>query len=561
MQAQIDELIQATTSELLAAMIDLKANKDQSFPDWCLQTIVDGHPFTFERREYLWVPYHDDHPWQVTQKATQLGETIRAVLRAIYAMIVKGYRSVLYYFPNDNDIKRFSKGRAKPLITENPHIAKYITKTDEVHLKQFGSCLLYLLGMGTALSVKSIPANAVFLDEFDEANQAAFDQVLERLGGQMEDDNEIYVHLFSNPTLPDYGVTLEFESTDQKFYLLKCSSCGHYNCLEDMWMDWTGGGGKPPLITLKDGRTIRACGKCGSELNPAKGEWIAKRPSVTDKRGYHYTQLWSQTKWHRPSNILDKYYKAIEKGNLQIFVNQTIGYGYIEAENRLSIEEVLALCGSVGMASASRTPSYMGIDQGKGLHVVIGGKLPGRCAEITHICEYPDTKNAKGETVSAWDEMDRLMKDFNVTRCVVDAKPEIRNARAFAERHKGKVWLYWDNIHQKGGYAWNEKEMNVSCNRTETLDASHAAIKEQKVVTPKNCRPVKEFAKHLHNVGRKLEEEEEMDKKTGLKRKTGSKFYTWVKLGTNHFRFAFNYFCIGWHQSLKGAYGDLEIGG
>ncbi|KKL92998.1 hypothetical protein LCGC14_1879070, partial [marine sediment metagenome] len=443
----IDDTIKAHGLPYLAELWDLHQDKSLSFPDWCLRTTVDGHPFTFKRREYLWEPYHDDHPWQVCQKSTQMGETIRAVLRAIYKMIVLEFRSVLYYFPTDNEIKRFSKGRAKPLIMENPHIAKYITSVDEVHLKQFGKCLLYLLGMGTALTVKSIPANMVLLDEYDEANQEAFEKILERLGGQMEDEAPIFVHLFSNPTLPDYGVTLEFESTDQKFFKLICPACGRYNCLEDMWMDWAGGGSKPLLIELKDGRTIRACGKCQGELNPAKGKWVAKRPSITEKRGYHYTQLWSQTQWHRPANILDKYYKAIAKGSLQTFINMTIGLGYIEAENRLSIEEVLAMCGNMGIASSSRTPGFMGIDQGKGLHVTIGNKLPGQCAEITHIGEYLH-----------WEQLDGLMKDFNIIRCVVDAKPEIRNARAFSERHKGRVWMYWDNIHQKGSYAWNEGE-------------------------------------------------------------------------------------------------------
>jgi len=38
-----------------------------------------------------------------------------------------------------------------------------------------------------------------------------------------------------------------------------------------------------------------------------------------------------------------------------------------------------------------------------------------------------------------WEELDRMMKNFNILRCVVDALPETRNARAFAESHKGRV--------------------------------------------------------------------------------------------------------------------------
>jgi len=130
-----------------------------------------------------------------------------------------------------------------------------------------------------------------------------------------------------------------------------------------------------------------------------------------------------------------------------------------------------------------------------------------------------------------WNELDRLMNNFNILRCIVDALPETRNARAFAERFKGNVFLNYYNKHQKGSYAWNEKELIVSCNRTESLDASHKEVMDQSIILPKECEIIREFAKHLHNVAKKLEEDEE----------TGSKRYVYVKLGVDHFRHAFNY--------------------
>jgi len=108
---------------------------------------------------------------------------------------------------------------------------------------------------------------------------------------------------------------------------------------------------------------------------------------------------------------------------------------------------------------------------------------------------------------------------------------EVLNARAFAERHSGRVFLNYYNEHQKGSYAWDEKKLIVSCNRTESLDASHRKIMEQTIILPKECEMTKTFANHLHNVAKKLEEDEE----------TGSKRYVYVKLGPDHFRHAFNY--------------------
>ena len=97
--------------------------------------------------------------------------------------------------------------------------------------------------------------------------------------------------------------------------------------------------------------------------------------------------------------------------------------------------------------------------------MVIGKREWNRAGKIVHVGEY-----------QAWEELDRLMKIFNVSRCVVDALPETRNARAFAERHKGKVFLSYYSEHQKAGYKWNDGDLTVHSNRTESLDASHIEI-------------------------------------------------------------------------------------
>jgi len=75
----------------------------------------------------------------------------------------------------------------------------------------------------------------------------------------------------SNPTLPDYGIDKAFQETDQRHWLLKCESCGESTCLEDTF---------PDCLLEIEGRVILACIKCKAELNPAIGEWVAKRPSV-----------------------------------------------------------------------------------------------------------------------------------------------------------------------------------------------------------------------------------------------------------------------------------------
>jgi hypothetical protein len=178
----------------------------------------------------------------------------------------------------------------------------------------------------------------------------------------------------------------------------------------------------------------------------------------------------------------------------------------------------------------------MGIDQGKDLHVVIGKAIPQKAGKIIHLGIYKD-----------WEELDRLMKNFKVSRCVVDALPETRNARAFADRFKGRIYLNYYNQYQKGRYAWNEKDLTVSCNRTESLDASHAEIMHGQIILPKECEIVQQFARHCSSVAKKLEEDEE----TGVKR------YVYVKLGEDHFRHAFNYEAMARQASANLVFPDI----
>ncbi len=306
--------------------------------------------------------------------------------------------------------------------------------------------------MQSRVGLKSIPVDLIILDELDEAPQQAVDMAMERMGHSEFRE----VLMLSNPTIPDYGIDKAFQETDQRHWLLKCPSCGYHTCLEDTF---------PGCLREIKGRVIRACERCQGELNPSAGEWVAKRPIITEKRGYHYSQLFSH--YVKPRDILHQYRTT---KNLQDFFNLKIGIAYVEAENRLSVEEVLALCGNEGIAASDSGPCYMGVDQGKDLHVVIG-KRQFDMGRIVHLGIYRD-----------WEELDRLMKAFNISRCVVDALPEIRNARAFAERHKGYVYLNYYQEHQKGRYRWNEQDLTVVCNRTESLDASHNEVMQGQII-------------------------------------------------------------------------------
>ncbi len=91
--------------------------------------------------------------------------------------------------------------------------------------------------------------------------------------------------------------------------------------------------------------------------------------------------------------------------------------------------------------------------------------------------------------------------------------------------------------------------MTVACNRTESLDASHNEIMAASIGLPRESDVIREFAKHLHNTAKKIQEDPE----------TGSKRYVYVRLGPDHFRHAFNYEAIARQYGAGSAFGEYDF--
>ena len=111
------------------------------------------------------------------------------------------------------------------------------------------------------------------------------------------------------------------------------------------------------------------------------------------------------------------------------------------------------------------------------------------------------------------------------------------------------MYLNYYNEYQKGKYRWNDGDLTVQCNRTESLDASHQTILKGEIILPRESDVVRDFALHCHNVAKKLEEDEE----------SGSKRYLYVRLGADHFRHALNYAIIARGEVTDSFFGGCDL--
>ncbi|MCP3973855.1 MAG: phage tail protein, partial [bacterium] len=321
---------------------------------------------------------------------------------------------------------------------------------------------------------------------------------------------------------PNYGIDEAFELSDQRRWTIRCEGCGAWTALDREFPARLGQ--EVPIIRKrKDGEHYYACLKCGDELEVGNGEWVADFPD-RKVHGYRISQLHSSKV--DPGEILQEYRQTRFP---ERFYNLKIGLAWADRQNRLDEAAVLVCCGEHGIEEESQWRCTMGVDTGKELHVVISRFPPDKYDEriVVYIGTHQD-----------YSELDVLMEQFQVGRCVIDALPEIHATRAFANRHYGRVFLNYFIESQRGSYSWDDKEHLVRENRTEALDASRQVIRDRKVVLPRAGRLMQEFASHLAADVKQLVEDEE----------TGAQSYRYVRTGTNHYSMAFTYDCIAWSQ-------------
>jgi hypothetical protein len=493
---------------------------------------LEGRPFSFEGHEYLRAIYDDGSPHVVLTKASQVGGTTWAVLRSLHACL--SGLNVGYYFPTKTDVLEFSKSRVGPLVADNPFLQKTLTDTDTAGLKRIGDAYLYLRGMQSTIGMKSIPLDMLVFDELDEASPDAKALAKERLS---HSDYRRLIEL-SNPSIPGYGIDEAYQESDQRHWTVQCPACGKWTALEKAFPTKLGEDVRI-IRAREDGTFYRACPVCGDELDLSQGEWIADYPS-RPIHGYRISQLFSSK--IDPGEILREYRKTY---NPERFYTLKIGIPWVDVENKLSTHEVLALCGDSGLLESSDRSCTMGVDTGRELHVVVSRRRDPKGEDIKREVIWIGT--AQG-----YDELDSLMERFKVSKCVIDALPEIHATRAFAGRFPGHVWLNYFNESQKGSTKWDREQHIVQVNRTEALDAAKKGIRDGQVILPRRIPLVEEFAEHLASDAKKLIEDEE----------TGARSYRYVRTGTNHYSLAFTYDWIASESERKrvASFGPMTFG-
>lgn len=498
--------------------------------DFTLQAMMDVDAYTWIANSKIklqgGVYSPEGHKWQigplqstakhrVIKKGAQLGFTEIEVLRTLHGLIHGQYpKGVLYLFPTSDDCSDFSKARFGPLIRSNPDtIGRFVRSTDSTNIKQIGTGFLYLRGARLTANIegakrdssklRSIPVDRVLLDERDLMANSAILMALER----MSHSNVREQVEFSTPTVPGYGIDLAYEASDQGLWMIKCGHCGKETCLEVEF---------PHCV--KNGK--RVCIYCGKEIYSGNGQWVVSYPG-REIEGRWLSQL--NSPFIDPGEIL-RLFNNPPQGNLQEVYNSKLGMAYIDAEDELTKQDVVACCGLEPMATKHRGPCAMGIDVGKILHVVIGCRVDSNRYRILKVAE-----------LSTFNEVHDIAKKFHVKNCVIDGLPETRTVRSFQKQEKYEIFLCYYKESQTTGPVFNLNTGIVNCNRTEICDQTHNLItKVSRCHLPRYSQSLEEYIKHMAS----------MFKRKEIHEKTGQEVFRYSSRGADHFRHATNYFYL-----------------
>lgn len=509
---------------------------------WAMNYVHMGKPFpgkmSFKYHPWTKEMHDSNSSMNVGQKAAQVGYTVAMLNRALYKIDVLK-ESVLYLLPAKiPDAMDFSSTKFDPALEMSPYLAGMFTDVKNMGTKRAGSAILYIRGSNSRKGLKSISVSEVIGDEYDEMPEHTVPLAQERMAGQPHKT----MWLISTPRFPGKGINLQFLDSTQEHFMFTCPSCSKRIELKHENLIVTADNIHDSKIN--DSHVI--CLECKAVLfdNTGTEEEYAERKAEMligsawepqghkdyDFRGFYVNQLYSPTV--RPKLLAVKYLQSLtNKSAEQEYHNSNMGEAH-EVEGARVTEDMIANCFSKSGRTRGGRKDFtfitMGVDVGKWLHYEICAWEMIRRGRDLNI-------NSKAfllaqDKKNSFEELDELMRAFQIRMCIVDAQPETRQAINFANRFYGAVKLcrYGKNLNDKTAIVEDNDKLVVTVDRTSWLDLSLGRFHQQTIDLPIDLSL--EYRSHIKNIGRIYEEDND-----------GNQIGRYISNGDDHFAHARNY--------------------
>jgi len=421
---------------------------DMSFREWCEQLgrdglKVDSFPFTLENRPSMWFIY-DLVPTTIEEarekvvvimKCAQVGFTVMEMLACIYMALKFEPCKIGMFLPVRDLAAAKSTVRFMPIVRTVPVAYERLVEEDasggkqrkkgegNVMIRQMGASNFYFLWTSGKATTESMPMDVLSFDEVQEMAIADMEKTRERLSASRIK----FTLMGSTANWPDSDIHWWYKRGTQHQFHTRCPHCGESTVLDEHF---------PQCIGYDDERSDYRyrCAHCSGWIDdPQAGEWIAKNPEARIL-SVHYPQFLSPT--ISPREIIESYHNADDMKN---FFNRKLGKPYTDPSQVPVNLEMLNECARFGMAAGlvwkSRAKdTFMGIDQMGAFNVaIIKERMPDGRQAVVHLeYIYSDDPFAR---------CDELMDLYGVQVCVVETLPNYNDAKRFAQRHLGRVFL------------------------------------------------------------------------------------------------------------------------
>jgi len=506
---------------------------------WAEYRRIMGEPFPgpYKFTYHPWCRAISDSnaPFNTAMKAAQMGVTEVAINRAFYTIDVLK-KDVLYVLPTSINASDFSKARFSTALLHSEYLKSIFTETNTVGLKQAGGVNLYIRGSRGDSNLKSIPVSTLILDEVDEMDQKQIWLALERLSGHVEK----WIWSISTPTIPKYGIHKLYLQGTQEHWTFQCPHCNRWT--EFVWPDCVeilGDHVNDPRCKESHLRCKECKHSIKHEDKPAflgTGKWHSTVNSDPNNRSFYINQLYSYTV--SPGDIVVAHFRGIgDEAASTEFHQSKLGLPYIGEGAQISEEDIVGCIRNHTKQDARPITGgerliTMGIDQGKMLHIVVMEWFVKKMERDINVAAVGKLLWEGKLLGDEFNRLDNLMKDWQVLGCVIDADPQVNDARRFARRFPGYVNLCRYRSGQSG------KEISVAedelgtpmatVDRTSWLDATLGRFKSQKILLPRDTSM--EYKDHIKALVRTYEKDS-----------NGNPVARYVETGADHFAHAQNY--------------------
>lgn len=443
---------------------------------------VMGPPYpgkwTFKHHPWLREMHDCNAVLMVGQKAAQMGFTETALNKTFYNIDMLG-KDVLYVLPNKSpDASDFSNARFGPALELSPHLQNLFSDTDNIGHKRAGTANLYVRGSKSKAGLRSVPVSFIILDEVDVMAQENIPLAFERTSGQPTRQ----VFMLSTPTLEGCGINEYYVNSTQEHFMFPCPSCS--KSIQLTMDNLKVCGDDPNSSEINKSHLI--CNECKAVLNHqdkprflGKGIWVPT--GLSEVRGFHVNQLYSCAL--SPVEVAKSYLRGLSNPFDETeFFNSKMGMPHTVEGARVTDAHISARTGVYHQVLPHEIPSKrrfvtMGVDVGKFLHVVI--------SEWYFDSTTTSNTQAMPKVISIqklldFEDLDRLMAEYQVLMCVVDMNPERRKVREFCTRHSGRAYgcEYVQGIKARE-IATNEEDATLHVDRTSWLDLSQARFQRE----------------------------------------------------------------------------------